>query len=117
MKQNYIEWLFPGSFTSDSQAVKVPEYGFVPEIPERAFGYRHFSRTELELGGEKLFGSPTEYSGWTYFGKILTLDEVKALDGDYRILISNMEGNGWNAVVKTIYGQFMPLRDGDKVVS
>ena len=48
-----------------------------------------------------------------------TMEQVKAVfgnDSNYRILISNMEGNGWNAVVRTKFDQFMPLEDNDTVL-
>ena len=49
----------------------------------------------------------------------MTLEQVKATygsDHNYRILISNMENNGYGAVVKTKFGQFMPLNDNDTVL-
>lgn len=120
MKQHYIEWLMPGSFLSETYSEKVQRAGFVPEkIPDRVFGYRHYSRTEMISNGEHLVGSPSERTGTTYFGEELDMAGVIALnekfDGNYRILISNMENNGWTRVVRTRFGQFFPLEDGDNV--
>lgn len=64
-------------------------------------------------------GKPKDYDPMTYFGEVLTLDQVKALEPakNYDILVSNMECNKWDRVVRTVRGNFQPLNEGDKVVS
>jgi hypothetical protein len=47
------------------------------------------------------------------------LDQVKVLEPakNYSILVSNMECNKWDRVVRTVCGNFQPLNEGDKVIS
>ena len=54
----------------------------------------------------------------TFYGEAMTLEEVKALtpSSEYRILVLNMEGNRWKRVVRTIFGEFMPMSNGDLAV-
>lgn len=119
MLKQYIEFFYPGSFVSESSAKEVADRTPPAELPKGAYGYRFFARNEVTQDGETLRGRPKDYSGITYYGEAMTLEEVKALtpSGDYRILVSNMESNGWGRVVKTIRGQFMPLNAGDSVVT
>jgi len=51
-----------------------------------------------------------------YKGEKLSVSDVEALPGDNRILLANMRGNRWDAVVRTRRGNFQPLEDGDVVV-
>lgn len=55
-------------------------------------------------------------SNWIYFGKRLSLDEIKSKYGnnqDYKILISDMEGNGYQYACHTQVGSFLPMEEGD----
>jgi hypothetical protein len=115
--QQYIEFYFPGAFVSETEVHPVASRNAPVVMPLGAYAYRFFARQEAEMNGEILRGKAHDHSPMTYFGKALTLDEVKALDGDYRILISNMECNRWNRVVRTVRGNFQPLLDGDVVLS
>lgn len=117
--KQYIEFFYPGLFVSESSEQEVADRTPPVELPKGAYGYRFFARSEVTHDGETLRGQPKDYSGMTYYGEVMTLEEVKALtpSGDYRILVSNMECNGWGRVVRTVRGQFMPLNDGDSVVA
>ncbi len=119
MLKQYIEFFYPGSFVSESSAQEVADRTPPAELPKGAYGYRFFARSEVTQDGETLRGQPKDYSGMTYYGEVMTLEEVKALtpSSDYRILVSNIECNGWDRVVRTIRGQFMPLNAGDSVVT
>jgi hypothetical protein len=115
--QQYIEFYFPGSFVSETEVKPVASRAAPVAVPLGAYAYRFFARQEVEMNGEILRGKAHDHSPMTYFGKALTLDEVKALDGDYRILISNMECNRWDRVVRTVRGNFQPLNEGDIVLT
>ncbi|MDB5937479.1 MAG: hypothetical protein JWQ01_4823 [Massilia sp.] len=119
MLKQYIEWYYPGSFVSETSSTLVSDRSAPAVIPERAYAYRFFARTEVVEDGEKLVGANRDYSPMTYFGEVLTLDQVKALPelrhGEYRVLISNMECNGWKSVARTVQGNFQPLNEGDTV--
>lgn len=72
----------------------------------------------MVLDGETLYGERKNYSGMTYYGKILTLDDVKALEpkGHHMLLLIQMEINKYDKVVRTICGNFQPLDKNDVVV-
>ena len=46
----------------------------------------------------------------------MTLEEVKENVPDNRILVANMENNHYDKVVKTKFGQFIPLEKDDITV-
>ena len=117
MLKQYIEFFYPGSFVSETSTQEVVDRTPPDELPKGAYGYRYFAQSEVTQDGETLCGKPKDYSGTTYYGDVMTLEQVKALtpSSDYRILVSNMECNGWERVVRTIRGQFMPLHAGDSV--
>ena len=120
MLKHYVEYLYPGIFLSESSVSEISERDVsMVSIPDNCFGFRFFDRTETVVDGEILTGHRKNISGWYYKGEKMTLEQVKATfgnDHNYRILISNMEGNGVGAVVKTKFGQFMPLNDEDEVI-
>lgn len=119
MLKHYVEFFYPGSFVPESSIQEVIDRAVPVEVPKGAYGFHHFSREEIEQAGELLMGKPKDYDPMTYYGEILTLEQVQALEParNYNILVSNMECNGWNQVVRTVCGNFQPLNEGDKVVS
>lgn len=116
MNKTFVEFFFPGSFVSETTAREVIDRSTPKDIPNGAYGYRFYSQQQVELGDETLRGEPKDYSGTTYFGKAMTLDEVAALPIDTTILQSNMRCNGWARVVRTIRGNFQPLTANDTVI-
>lgn len=116
MIQQYIEFYYPGSFVSETEKRPVADRTRPVTIPMGAYAYRFFERQEVPSDGETLCGAPRNHSAMTYFGKALTAEQVKALPGDYRVLLSNMECNGWSMVVQTLRGNFQPLNPGDIVL-
>lgn len=115
--RHYIEWLFPGSFFAETSAKRVISRIRPPGIPKGAYGYQFFDRIEVEAEGETLYGRPKNRSGIYYLGgKVLTLAQVKSLPGDYKTLISNMECNRWDRVIKLECGAFQPFNDNDQLV-
>ena len=70
-------------------------------------------------GGSKWLaeGAPDRYR--IYVGETFTADEIEAWSNadSYRILLSNMRGNGWERVVRTRAGNFQPVESVDVVVS
>lgn len=117
MTVHYVRFLFPGSLFPEERTQRLESRTAVIDVPANCFAYEFFDREEVEAGGETLVGSPKNQSGRTYFGEVLTLDDVKRLPGDYGTLISNMECNGWAKVVRTRRGNFQPLNENDRVVT
>lgn len=118
MLKHYVEFFFPGAFYSDCNVKEVSERN--PElitIPDGAFAYRFFDQTEeVTVNGESIVGERENSSPLTYLGTEYTLEEVKAQFPEYTMLISNMEINGWNRVVKTREGNWYPIQMGEKVI-
>jgi hypothetical protein len=83
-----------------------------------AFGFE-ITETPMKLftsedGEERwLADGKSRRTGYWYFGETMTLAEVEALNTDDRhnILLANMRGNGWSAVVRTIAGNYKPVED------
>ena len=118
MLQQYIEFLYPGSFVDNTQTRPVDGRQPPTQLPEGCFGYRFFAREEVRQGDEVLSGKSKDFSGYTYFGKALTIEDVERLPktrpDDYKILLSNMRNNNWPRVVLTICGNFKPLEECDE---
>lgn len=117
MMQQYVTFLFPGSFMPEEKLVKINSRSDKFEIPNNCFAYYFSERQELESDGEILRGKMGNKSGRFYFGKAMTAEEVKSTVPDSSILLSNMENNNWNTVVKTRQGNFQPLMEDDVIVS
>lgn len=116
MDVTYIEFQYPGLIFAETSSRPVPSRELPEVIPGQAVGYRFYARQETTVNGEKLVGAPKDYSPWTYFGEEWSADQVQALGGDrYRILRDNVRINGWKRVVQTAYGNWLPLRDEDRV--
>ena len=111
MDVTYIEYLMPGLLFAESSVVPAPS-----GVPDCAVGWRTFTRTEIQQGGEVLKGERRDVSSWTYRGREMTMEDVEREMPDSRILISNMQGNGWDRVVRIVNGHVYPLLDDDVVV-
>ena len=120
MLKHYVEYLHPGIFVSETSVSEIPERDVSKiEISDNCFGFRFFDRTVTVVDSEMLTGDIKNISGWYYRGEKMTLEQVKATfgnDSEYSSLISNMECNDVGAVVKTKFGQFIPLNDGDEMI-
>jgi len=120
MLKHYVEYLYPGIIVSETSVNEIPERDVSKvDIPANCFGFRFFDRTVTVMDGETLTGDMKNVSGWHYQGEKMTLEQVKATygnDGEHNILISNMENYGYAAIVKTKFGQFFPVRDGDTII-
>lgn len=117
MLKHYVEFVYPGSFFSETTIKEVDTRDVRMDLPKGAFAYRFFSRQVAMIHDETLVGDKKDYSPMTYFGETFTVDQIKEMPGDHSILIRNMEGNKWDRVVKTIRGNFLPLLEGDIVCS
>lgn len=117
MNQTYIEYLYPGIITSETSVEKVKDRQIPKKFPENAFGFRFFERTEIKNGKEVLKGPAKNHSPWHYIkGEILTVEDMKKYYPEKTIAITNMENNKIKSVVKTEFGQFIPLQKEDIVL-
>lgn len=120
MLKHYVEYLYPGLLVSETSVSEIPERDVSKvEISDNCFGFRFFDRTVTVVDGETLTGDRKNVSGWHYQGEKMSLEQVKETfggDGKHETLIWNMENNGYASVVKTKFGQFIPLSDEDTVI-
>jgi len=115
MLKHYIEYLHPGIIVSEHSEEEVKKRERPAKLPNNVFGYRFFSREVVTKNGETLRGKEKNLSPCTYIGKKRTLAQVKKETPDAKILISNMESNGFKEIVNTRFGQSFPLEKGDRV--
>ena len=116
MLKHFVEFLYPGIIVCETSTKEIAERK--PElitVPEGAFAYRFYDQVHTIVDGELLKGEAKNFSGYTYFGKAYSLEEVKRLFPESRTLISNMECNGYAKVVRTRAGNWMPLSEEDTV--
>ena len=127
MRQEFVEFFSPGSFTSevtrkpiDARSVDLA-CRMATEITERhgatPYGFRFVARERAddELDAKDVDRGPMHYLG----GEVETLEQVKARATDKdRILIANMEGNGYDRVItnRNSWMITLPLRADDVVL-
>ena len=111
--------MYAGVFMSESSEEKVKERDHtLIDAPKDCFGYRFFSREEVESNGETLRGANQNYSGTYYFGTVMTKEQVEKHVDKPNTLLSNMRSNNWDRVVKTRLGNFQPFnRDKDVILT
>lgn len=121
MLKHYVEYLFTGLFLCETSVKEVKKQDVkAVDIPNPfCVAFRFFDRNVIVIDGETLQGERKNQTGWYYYGQKMTLEQVKANYGNdhsHDSLISNMEDNGYKAVVKTKFDQFLPLEDKDTVL-
>ena len=118
MLKHYVEFCFAGTFFIERQIKEVDERNpNLITVPSDAFAYRFYDCTETVINGETLIGEKKNFSPFTYFGKLYTLNEVKSEFPENKNLISNMEYNKIDKVVRTRKGNWQFLKKGDIVIT
>jgi hypothetical protein len=128
MEAHFVTFYSPGTFVAEQTTKAIPSWdvdlavAMSSDIKERhgarPYGFRFSTRGRgpNDLDSKEIANSPMHYIG----GKVETLVDIKARAlPDERILISNMECNGWDRVWVATEGWrwTQPLRDGDVVIS
>lgn len=128
MEKHFVKFYSAGTFFAEETVKKIDSWDvdkaieMSKEITERygakPYGFCFFTkgRTEADLDSKVIAESGTYFIN----GVVETLEEIKAKgDPNNRILISNMEGNGWNKVVTTYnpYKWTQPFEANDTVVT
>jgi hypothetical protein len=124
MKKNvhlYVEFQSPGLLFAEmwDREVKSIDPNAV-KWPDNAYAFRMFKREDIEEGGQTYTGTRQQI-GPTYYhpdSRVETLAEVEARgDPNEKILISNMKGNKWNAIVWTRWNNFpQPYDEKDSTI-
>jgi len=127
IKQHYVTFFSPGTFMAETTTKRISRWNIKEavemshHITERynshpyCFKFSTRGRTEDEIDSRELKTSKRFYLG----GTVLSLKEIKnrGLEKD-RILMSNMEDNGWDKIVEscTPWKWCQPLYKGDVVL-
>lgn len=129
MEAHFVTFFSPGTFLAESSTKPIDSWdvevakGMAREVKEcyqavpYGFQFSTRSRSDVDLDSKVTAKSQMYYLG----GKVETLEEVKARatnsDSD-RILVSNMEGNGWHKIITNTnsWRWTQPLEDGDVVL-
>lgn len=127
VSENFVTFYSPGTFVHEETTKVIESWDIAKakrmaqEIVERyrarPFGFRFTTRArkEDELDSRVVDTSPMYYLG----GTIMTLAEVKERsDPKDRILICNMENNGWDKIIvnNNSWRMVRPLLEGDVVL-
>lgn len=116
VKKSYVEKLYRGFFVCDSAFIEISERDPMKVENDGIMeGFRFFDK-KFFINGKNIGGLDLNYSNWIYFGKRMSLAQVKELYGsnpDYRVLINNMENNKDKYVCHTQNGSFLIMEKGD----
>lgn len=128
MQQHFVTFYSPGTFVAEDTTKPIAAWNvddavaMAALISERhgakpyGFQFTTRGREPHELDSKVIAKSPMHYIG----GKIETLDEVRSrgLESE-RILLSNMECNGWNRIWRATAGWSwtQPLKPEDVVIA
>lgn len=123
--KHMARYYYPGFLFSEESTrvldLRDPQLA-VQMAPESAFCFVLYDIEEApDLGPDfAVTPKPKNESGRYYIGgRLYTIDEVRAmnLQGDYTILISNMESNHWDYVIQTRSGNWQPFTSDDSIVA
>jgi hypothetical protein len=111
----YVELLYPGTFFSEKEVVKVSEREpekIAKKYP-KAFAFKFYDLTSVEVvvdGEKRVVSGKRKNESPTYYpdGDLFNAKQLSQLPG-MDILVSNMKGNGWKRVVRTRCGNFQPF--------
>lgn len=115
--KSYVEKIYRGLIVSETSTTEVAERDPMKIANDGSMqGFRFYDKEFVIDGNKSYDGETSNYSNWIYFGRRMSLEQVKELYGnnpDYRILISNMENNNYEYVCHTQVGSFLPMENGD----
>ena len=115
--KSYVEKIYRGILFSESSISEVEERDPMQVANDgKMQGFRFYDKEYVVDGDKSYDGDKSNFSNWIYFGKRMSLEEVKAQYGNnssYSILISNMENNNYQYVCHTQAGSFLPMEEGD----
>jgi hypothetical protein len=127
MQKHFVIFFSPGTFFAEETELPIDSWNvekakaMADTVVERynatpwGFCFTTRERKDDDLDSREVKRSPVYHLG----GKVETLEEIKARnDPKDSILVSNMEGNGWGAVVVNTnsWKSVQPLREGDVVL-
>jgi len=116
----FVEFIYPGIIVSETSRREIcfeeyPNPDLI-KLPEQSFGFRFGRQEEVERGGEILTGKFHVESGWYFVGEKQNQETVAVLDGIESFLYKNMQNNNFDFIVRTKFGQAIPLDKKDVVL-
>jgi hypothetical protein len=115
----FVQFFYQGLMfaeTSTQDVENLDPYSVV--WPDHAYAFTMHRREDV-IDGKSVYTGVSYQIGGTYYhhdSKVETLDEVRKRP-DCKILIQNMESNGWDLVVWNRFGGFpQPFGDRDVVL-
>ena len=117
IRRTYIEFVYPGTLFNETSTKEVKSRDTARvNVPDGAFGFKFFDILEatVEADGKsvKLTSARINESPMFYYGgRIYTRAEAAREIPNNRTLLSNMDGNGWDRVIKTRAGDFQPFEE------
>jgi len=109
LKKHFVTFYSPGTFFTESTTKSIDSWDveqakeMAHTVMERYGATPHSFRFSTRERGKDDLDSKVTKNSPRYFlgGNILTLEDIKARrDKNDKILISNMEGNGWDRVIE-----------------
>ena len=117
MNQHYMVTYYPGVFVAETSERTVKYRIHPKKCPEGAYAVQFFDREEKKVGSEVLKGPKKHFSPTYFWGKEYTAAEVLSEFATEKILCSNVEGNGYKRLVRTVRGNWVPLGEKDVVIA
>lgn len=120
--KHIVEYLLPGFMWPEETIRELPERSVkaaVKKAPERAFCFTLYDIEEAPYFGPdyKIVPVPKNKSGRYYLGgEIFTIDQVRVLYGDDSILLSNMQNNDWDRIIRCNTGNWQPFTESDTLI-
>jgi hypothetical protein len=122
-RRKMVEYALHVGFFAEYDAFEVPTWDIAKaqkNMPKHAYGFRFYesvTKTVTEDNETFVKTESINKGPWHYVGQAKTLAEVKLERPQSKILIANMEGNGWDTVCVTIQGNTVPVEENDIVLS
>jgi hypothetical protein len=130
MKKHFVEFHSPGTVFPETTVKPIDSWDaaeaekMAATVTERfnatPYGFRFLTRERTDAD---LDSKVVKQSGMYFIrGRVETIDDVKRrADPKESILLSNMEYNGWNRIVRHVpgdegWGWTLPLEEGDAIL-
>jgi hypothetical protein len=115
----YVRFFSPGSFCANEWTMPMKSVDPSAVVwPDTAYAFTMHERVDM-LDGPETFKGEAKQIGPMYYhpdSRVATQADVAARgDPRDRILVSNMEGNGWPAVIYSRWGNWPQPYEADKV--
>lgn len=121
--KHFAEYLFPGFLFAEETTRELTKRSVAEgfnNAPEGAYCFTLYDTEEApDLGSDfNVTAKRKNVSGRFYLGgRVYTLEQVKAMGEEYRILAANMRGNGWERAIRCITGNWQPFTDDDLLIT